>query len=270
MARLWFQVRQLAPQMRTVLLTGPPDCGAEAVGRLLLQFSAQPERRFIVIGSPEADLRFAGLDSPYTASVETFYFIPEVDQLSLDAQKGLVRLLRKRRSHYLSVVASTSKDLRIGVRVGTFIPELCQLLEAVHLSIPALSDRSEDVPMLLEQLVSMHCVSLNRQIPRISPKVLLAAMGHSWGGNCRELVDVVKELLTGTEEKTELDLRDWARAMHDMKTSRPAPIVQMRPLREIIHEHISSVVAACQGKKSQAATVLGISRSTLYRLLDHI
>src|SRR5579875_2036813 len=112
MSQLWSQIRRLAPHIRTVLLTGQPDSGQEAIARVLLDLSPSPRRSFVQITAADADerlLRPAGLAA---LPADVFLYLPDVHRFSPAAAEGLLRLMRMRRSRALTIVASTTEDPR--------------------------------------------------------------------------------------------------------------------------------------------------------------
>ncbi len=269
MSKLWLQVRRLAPHMRRLLLNTAPNCGAEAVAHLFLQLSARPQRPFLTLSIPEAELRFQNFgQSSHALTSDAFYFVPDVEELSLQAQEGLRRVLHNRRNHSLSLVASTSQDLSTAVSIGTFLPGLLIALAAVCIEVPPLSERTEDLPMILQQMISKQCRIAERTPPRLSPTLLHSAMSHPWADNFRELTEIVEQLLNANSGKAVLNDRDWGRAIQECKRLRPQPEVRMQSLEAVLHEHVYSVLVACKGHKSRAAAVLGISRSSLYRIIE--
>lgn len=270
MSSLWSQLRRLAPHMRTLLLTGPPDSGQEAVARLLLDLSAQPRRVFLSLPASEADEQLHRAQSPGGFPPDVFLFLPDADRLSPEAQGNVLRLLRSRRPHTLAIVAAaTAEDLRSLVSLGRFAPELAEALHAVRVAIPPLKQRAEDVPMLLQQMIQHRCRTADRTAPQIAEEVLRAAMQHPWTGNLRELSEVANELIHRSPRKGELSLAEWASAVKVQRTPDPvATPVRLLKLEAVIQEHIYAVLRACSGNKQRAAEVLGISRSTLYRTLE--
>lgn len=268
MSHLWLQIRSLAPFMRTLLLTGEPDCGAEAVASVFLQLSRESQRPFVKLHKSEAELRFARLArSPYLYD-NTFYFIPEVGDLSLQAQEGLCRVLHNRRTNGVSVVASTSYDLSSLASIGTFLPQLSRSLGAVRVRVPKLSERAEDLPILLQQMIHRLCLAERHPVPQLSSELFHSAMTYPWAGNFRELAAICRELLEGQHGETHLDEKDWKRATQVLRRAEAASHVRLLTLKQIVNEHLQGVLVACEGKKSRAAEVLGISRSCLYRMLD--
>lgn len=269
MSQLWSQLRRLAPHVRTVLLTGEPDCGQEAVARLLLDLSPQPKRPFLSLSAEDAEQR---LTRGIHASIppEVFLYLPDVHRLSTAAQDGLLRLVRTRRSRSLAIIAATKEDLRAMVSTGRFSPELAEYLGSVRLTVPALRNRREDVPMLINQMLAARLQGTGESVPQVTEDLLRAAMQHNWPGNLRELSSAVEYVLSEVREGSELSGADLHRALassQQPQSHEPAP-VRMVPLDAIVQEHIYAVLRGCRGNKLRAAEVLGISRSTLYRMLD--
>ena len=269
MSQLWSQLRRLAPHVRTVLLTGNPDCGQEAAARLLLDLSPYPRRPFLALNQAEAEAHLARSSGLHLVPNEAFLFLPEADRLSPAAQQGLLRLLRIRRSRALSVIAAVSEDLRALVGTGRLSAELAEALGTVRVSLPDLHERAEDLPMLLSQMLSLRSHALQQPVPQLSEEVLRAAMQHTWPGNLRELADVVDGLIVGGAAGEELRAACLQRALRAVGAPKPGvPPVRMIKLDTVVQEHIFSVLRGCRGNKLRAAEVLGISRSTLYRILD--
>ncbi|MGI4826832.1 MAG: sigma 54-interacting transcriptional regulator, partial [Janthinobacterium lividum] len=189
MSQLWAQIRRLAPHVRTVLLTGASGSGQEAVARLLLDLSPAPRRSFVVLPEAEAEERLGRPSAIHALPVETFLFLPELERLSPAAQQGLLRLLRTRRSSGFSVIGAASEDLRALVSMGQFSPELAEALGSVRIAVPALKERLEDLPMLLNQMLSLRCHAAERPIPQLTEEFLRTAMQHAWPGNLDELTE---------------------------------------------------------------------------------
>ncbi len=269
MSRLWSQMRRLAPHLRTLLLTGAPDCGQEAIARLMLDLSPQPRRTFLVLAACELEERMEKAQSSADLPAELFLFLPDADGLSPNAQASLLQFLRNRRQGGTTVVAASTENLKTLVSLGRFSAELAEVLSAVRMEIPALKERAEDIPMLLNQMISMRCGMKQRLVPQISEPVLHAAMQHPWFGNLRELSEIVNEVLKVTGSKPEIGIAEWTRALGVQRLPKANPVpVRMMRLDAVIQEHIYAVLRACSGNKQKAADVLGVSRSTLYRMLE--
>ena len=275
MSRLWSQLRHLAPHIRTLLLTGPPDAGQDAAARLLLDLSSHPRRPFLVWKHPEAEEKLVRIHNFAPTSQDIFLFLPDVDELSLAGQNCLLRLIRTRRARNFSVVAAAQEDLRGQVSLGRFSAELADMLQAVRVALPPLQERTEDLPMLLGHMVAMRSQASAKRVPHLSDELLRAAMEHPWTANFRELGEVADALVESAEDipgrsVREMGAPDLHRAIAKLQRSakEPAQPVRMVKLDTVVHEHIHAVLKGCRGNKQKAAETLGISRSTLYRMLD--
>src|SRR5579875_378217 len=270
MAQLWSQMRRLAPHVRTVLLTGESDCGQEAVARVLLDLSPHPHRNFIAITAADAEDRLLRPSALHLLSVDTFLFLPDLQRFSPAAQEGLLRLLRTRRSRPLTVVACVNEDPRSLVSLAGLSPELAELFGTVRIAVPSLRQRPEDLPMLITHMLSVRAGETAGTMPGLTEDFLRAAMAHPWSGNLAELARTVKALVSGPRVPAELRAADLHRVLAGIN-SRPvesSPSARMVSLDTVVQEHILAVLRACHGNKLRAAEVLGISRSTLYRMLD--
>lgn len=270
MAQLWGQVRRIAPHLRAALLTGAADCGQEAVARVLLDLSPNPRRSFFQLSAAEAEtrlLRPAGLTA---IPADLFLFIPDVHRYSAEAQRSLLQLMRMRRSRAFTVVAATVEELGSLVAVGRFSAELADALSSVRVTVPSLRERVEDLPMLLAHLLETHRTDRNRPILKPTEPFLRAAMAHPWSGNFRELVRVVEAFCASARSEAELSAEDLEKVLAEQsrKSSAETMPIRMVSLDTVVQEHIGAVLRACRGNKLRAAEILGISRSTLYRMLD--
>lgn len=254
-ARVWSQIRRVAPYFRAALLTGESGCGAEAAARALHALS------------PVSKLPFFVLDN--TAFDSGLLFVPNVNQLSPDAQRNLLRHLRAR-TRPVRIVASTSVALRAAVSAGRFSPALAEALSAVQIALPALRERCEDIPLLLEHAVHNIAARLHRNAPTLDDSFHHAASAFEWPGNLAQLESVLDHVLVSAPHETlsALDFQIAAAASAPVVTTETKAPVRMVRLDDIVQEHIRAVLVASHGNKLRAAEVLGISRSTLYRMLD--
>lgn len=270
MAQLWVQVRRLAPHCRTVLLTGEPDSGQAAVARLLLDLSTTPRRPFVQCGAQEAEDRLVRGSGYLALPPDSFVFIPDLAQYSPLAQDALLRLLRHRRARPLTLVAAVTDDLRTLVSVGRFNAELAALLDGVRIALPPLRERVEDLPMLVSHLLCSPSDKGPRAAHTASEDLLHAIMDHRWPGNLRELEETLTAVVASAEQSL-LSASDLHRALRRQETpsGQDTGALRMVSLDTVMQEHIAAVLRACRGNKLRASEVLGISRSTLYRMLDH-
>jgi DNA-binding NtrC family response regulator len=271
MAHLWLQVRRLAPHVRNVLLTGLPHCGQEAVARLLLDFSAAPKRNFVQVSAADANIYCSRHSGFVPLPADVVLFIPDLDRFSLASAESLLQIMRMRRSRLFTVVAATSRDLHALAAAGRFPNDLAHALSSVRLDMPELKQRREDIPMLLGHLLAVRASESCSASHTMSADFLHAAMEYAWPGNLQELSHVASSLVENATDGLELSASDFTRVVEIPQTApaiAAAQQVRMISLDDVMQEHLSSVLRACRGNKVRAAEVLGISRSTLYRMLN--
>lgn len=269
-AHLWLKVRRLAPHVRTVLLTGAPDCGQYAVARLLLDLSPAPKRSLVQLTAADANVRLNDRSGLALLPADAFLFIPDIDHYSPSAAETLLRIMRMRRSRLFTVVAVATKNLHALTAAGSFPKELAQLLTCVSFALPELKQRLEDIPLLLRHLLAPGTPVTGSAIPTFTNDFLRAAMEYTWPGNFQELARVANLLGKLVRDGRELTASDFASVV----ASKPAPPIMTTPavrlvaLETVVQEHVTSVLHGCGGNKLRAAEVLGVSRSTLYRMLN--
>lgn len=271
MAHLWGQIRRLAPHVRTLLLVGQDGCGQDAVARLLHDLSPQSHRLFLQMSAAEMESKLTRASGLHALPSDLFLFLPDLHMLSSGAQEALLQLVRQRRSRSLTVVAAAAEDLRSLVATGQFRADLAEVLGALTLPVPSLKQRKEDLPMLISQLLSAFNRGGSQEGPTPEPseEFLQAAMEHAWPGNLPELCGALG-WLCARGKGGRLSTSDLYQALAAQMPSRSSdqPATRMVSLDTIVQEHLQAVLSACRGNKLKAAEVLGISRSTLYRMLD--
>jgi DNA-binding NtrC family response regulator len=257
------QVRRVAPYYRTASLSGEPGCGDETVARALHALGPMHEREFLVFHAAEAEDRFASNCLPAEITMAGVLYLAEVEQLSRAAQDGLLRLLRMQNSRSTRIVAFVGKGLKPLISAGFFSPELAGALGSLRIMLPALRERAADIPQLLLQYLQY-----GNQPSHVSSDFTAMASRFAWPGNLPQLRSVAEWLLLHRPSKTLSadDLKDALESMSDQPARPPGP--RLVRLEQVAQEHIRSVLMACNGNKLRAAEVLGISRSTLYRMLD--
>jgi len=266
-ARVWSQIRRVAPHFRAAVITGEPGSGAEAAARSLHALSPVSQLPFAVIEAAEAE-SFLTATSIHSV-LEGLIFIPDADRLTPAAQRGLIRKLRIRGRHPLRVVVAAATELRASVSAGRFSAELAEILGTVRIALPPLRERSEDIPLLLTQLSQRVAERLGVATPVFAPSFQAAAVAFAWPGNLAQVEQLFTHLLS-SGQATVLTSEHFAAATErtpEAPSLVPAPTRMVR-LEAIVQEHIRAVLIACHGNKLRAAEVLGISRSTLYRMLD--
>jgi len=276
-AQLWLQLRRVAPLYRTAVLLGEPGSGAEFAARVLHELSPAAHQPFLVFPAADAEDRFHARN-PYARNPcpsEGVIFLPELERLSLAAQNGLLQMLRRRGSRSPRMVAACSRSLRTLVAATGFNPELASALGAIQIALPALRDRGEDIAPLANAALQLSAAARKLAAPNFSPCLLEAARAFPWPGNLDQLraaFDWLMEIHGGEPTLYARDLESALAALAHTPAAQNAaaqsPAPRLVCLDLVVQEHVRSVLSACQGNKLRAAEVLGISRSTLYRMLE--
>jgi DNA-binding NtrC family response regulator len=221
------------------------------------------EREFLSFHAAEAEERFASNHLPPEITMAGVLYLAEAEQLSRPAQDGLLRMLRMQNARSTRIVAFVGKGLKPLISAGFFSPELAGALGSLRIILPALRERAADIPMLL-----LHYLHYSSQPDHVSPDFTALASRFAWPGNLPQLHSVAEWLTVHRSAKTlsAEDLSDALESMSDQPAQPAGP--RLVRLEQVAQEHIRSVLMACNGNKLRAAEVLGISRSTLYRMLD--
>ena len=270
MRRLRLQVERIGPHFRTVLLRGEMGTGKERVARALHDRSGSAGDPFVVRRAASlSELAADENNDSIRTLAQTLgggtLFVDRAEDLSPGAQWLLLRLLEQRVG--LRLIASTSRDLRRLMAAGRFVEELYHRLAMVEITIEPLRGRTEDIPGLAMRLVAQFAAQYNKRIDSIACEALARLEGHTWPGNLRELENVVRNgvlrcegIVLGVDDLPSLGEPTAFTKDQDLKTP--------QRLQDVIDRHVLHVMRECSGNKVRAAEVLGISRSTLYRMLE--
>jgi DNA-binding NtrC family response regulator len=170
------------------------------------------------------------------------------------------------------IIAATNRDLPAAVRGGAFREDLFYRLNVVHLPVPALRDRREDIPALAQSFLARFAAELRRGSMRFAPETLEALTAHRWPGNVRQLKNAIERmavLAPGDELTPDLLPPEMSAA-----DAAGAPVSTDRPLKEAVSEfkrsYIRAVLASCGGNQTRAAERLGLQRTFLNRLIKEM
>ncbi|HXP47307.1 MAG TPA: helix-turn-helix domain-containing protein, partial [Terriglobales bacterium] len=157
-------------------------------------------------------------------------------------------------------VAATNKRLETLIEEGKFRPDLYYRLNVFRLEVPALHERKEDIPLLVDHFIRKFSQAMNKRIVRVSPAAMALLQQYDWPGNVRELENAVERAMVVAQEP-ELREEDFT-----LKLSASPESVPMT-LDEVERVHILKVLEECGGNQTRAAERLDIDRVTLYNKL---
>ena len=274
MRRVRMQVPRIGPHFRSVLVRGETGTGKELVARALHAaggsrngpfVSCSAELAIVMTGFSDSPMPVDGLSCLMKAWWPGTLFLAGVNELGLDAQDRLLRVLAQSELEVLRIVAATTEDLRVLVSAGRFRQELFARLATVEIALPPLRDRVEDLPELTKHFLTRFPETHRRPARRIDDDAMARLQEYLWPGNVNELMSVLHEAVL----RCNGDLLQMRHLPSFDGASRPqdSPMDSMR-LEDVVERHVLRVLKDCGGNKLRTAETLGISRSTLYRMLD--
>jgi DNA-binding NtrC family response regulator len=227
-------VTQVAPSRSTVLISGESGTGKELIAKALHSASTRADKAFVPVntGSIPVDLLesqlFGHVKGAFTSAVASkkglfevadqgTIFFDEIATISPETQAKLLRVIQEREFMRLGgteqikvdvrIVAASNVDLLTLVREGRFREDLFHRLNVIHLQIPPLRDRREDVPLLLAHFLGRFCHENNTGLRQFTQNALKLLMDYDWPGNVRELENVVERaVVLSTQERVDVDL----------------------------------------------------------------
>ncbi|MBW1998119.1 MAG: sigma 54-interacting transcriptional regulator [Deltaproteobacteria bacterium] len=201
-------------------------------------------------------------------------FLDEMGDLPLNAQAKLLRVLEEKTLQRVGdlkqievdfrLVAATNKDLTRLISRGEFREELFYRLNTMTVHVPKLSERKEDIPLLVDHFLA----SLGKPEYRCTPAAIKALQKYAWPGNVREFKNVIERAVSLTDTGT-LDLEHFPSEIVTFSCRSPGPPgdgekLLVRELSRCEHDLIKEALKLTEGNMSKASRILGISRSTLY------
>jgi DNA-binding NtrC family response regulator len=162
------------------------------------------------------------------------------------------------------VVAATNRNLEHLVEEGRFREDLFYRLKVVIITLPPLRDRREDIPLLAEYFVRRHAARSGKTVARVTPEAMRLLTEHPWPGNIRELEHCIERAvaLASGQVLTPEDLAPELRDTIDSTLFRGSPT-----LEEVKRRYLAHVLQETGGNISRAATILGVERRSLQRML---
>lgn len=282
-------VRRVAPFPATVLIEGETGTGKELVARLLHRHSGR-KGHFVPVncGAIAPELMESELfghtrgaftsahqvrEGLFMAASGGTLFLDEISEMPVGLQVKLLRALEEGKIRPVGadrevpvdarVVASTQRDLPEEVRQGRFREDLLHRINVVHLALPALRERREDIPALVEFFMTEIAAELAMAAVPLDKASIGRLQAREWTGNVRQLRNVVERTVLLGELPAEL----ISAAEETAPAREPRPYPLDWTLEEVKQQHMRRVLEACGGNKSEAARRLGISRKTLERKL---
>jgi DNA-binding NtrC family response regulator len=275
----------------SILICGDTGTGKEMIARAIHYKSLRNKMPFVAVNCAaiprelmEAEL-FGYVKGAFTGAVslrigrfeeasEGTVFLDEIGELDLSLQAKLLRVLEEREIERLGsnthlkvnfkLISSTNRDLRREVETGNFREDLFYRINVVQLNVPSLVDRRDDIPLLVSELLMEVCIREDKML-NVSDEVMTIFKNYPWPGNIRQLRNVIERavILAKGDTITPVELSDEFLLYKRM----PQVPISVKPLREVQKQAIKEALRECNGNKSKAARMLGISRKAFYKRL---
>jgi DNA-binding NtrC family response regulator len=303
MTELFSQVDTIAAKSSTVLITGESGTGKELVARQIHQRSARKNGPFVAINCasiPETLIEselFGHEKGAFTHAVERrlgqfeladggTLFLDEIGELSPAVQVKLLRFLQEQEFYRVGrskpirvdvrIVTATNKDLEVLVRQGVFRQDLFYRINVIHLHLPPLRDRHDDVAALIDNFTARFAPHYGGRPISFSPAARALMISYPWPGNVRELGNVVESVLAlcprDTVEESDLPrkIRERSASEASMPQSFASGLAFDEAERMFETEMILKALKKANFVQVRAAEMLGISRRILKYKMDKL
>jgi two-component system nitrogen regulation response regulator NtrX len=298
MKKLWKEIQTAAPTNATVLIFGESGTGKELIARAIHSQSLRSKENFVQVNCAaipeeliESELfghekgSFTGATERKTGKFEQAdggtIFLDEIGDMSLKTQSKVLRVLEEGEVQKVGsnkvgkvdvrVIAATNKDLKKEIEEGRFRDDLFFRLNVVPLYSPALREKKEDLPLLVEYFVCNFAEENNFKAKKFAPEALEAMMRYPWKGNVRELKNVVERLLIMTEKDVigKTDLPEQIRGEHHVYLPEAAKVKTLKDLRDLAEkDFLLAKLVENNWNISQTAREIDTPRSNLYKKLE--
>jgi len=290
-------INRVAPAETAALLQGESGTGKELVARAIHDNSPRSDKPFVVVECSglteslfESELfghergAFTGAHAKKIGLVEAAeggtLFLDEVGDVPLNLQVKLLRLLEtgtyrpvgsvEPHEANFRLITATHRDLQAMVSEGSFRRDLFYRISTFPIALPALKERSEDLPLLIESLLSR--LSPDRAY-HVAAATLACLQRYAFPGNIRELRNILERAILLADDDVILPEHLTAEACDSAAASNDRQLLgsgEILPLREIERRYLMQVVARFQGDRDSLADKLGISKRTLFRKLQNL
>jgi DNA-binding NtrC family response regulator len=291
-------LERVADADASVLITGESGTGKELVARALHRTGKRSKGPFVAVNCaamPEPLLEselFGHTRGAFTDAKESrigllaqadqgTLFLDEIGDVPVRMQSKLLRALQERTVRPVGgnaevpfdarVLAATNRDLDVAIEEGSFREDLYWRINVIHIELPPLRARGGDILLLAQEFLGDAAAGAKKAISTFSPEAAKKLLDYAWPGNVRELKNCVERAvaLARFETISVDDLPDRVRSYtpRDILVSGGDPS-ELVTLEEVEKRYIACVMEAVSGNKVQAARILGIDRTTLYRKLQ--
>ena len=297
MRDLFESIKRVARSNATVAIRGESGSGKELVARAIHDQSARRDRAFVGVNCaalPETLMEselfgyekgaFTGATATKEGRIEAAHhgtlFLDEIGTLGLALQSKLLRILEDQTLMRLGgkkpirvdfrLITATNEDLEKAVHEGRFREDLYYRIHVVPLFVPPLRERADDIPLLVEYFVNLHCVTNRIPPKRVDEDAMQALKHYPWPGNVRELENVIQRVVVMTEgdiitlSNLSRDIRETTTRFAHEKLRLPSSGIDLEGEVAIFERHlIELAISEAHGVKAHAARLLGLNKEKM-------
>lgn len=298
MHQVYKMVERVSQANTNVLVTGSSGTGKELVARAIHANSPRAKKPFIAVNCGaipeslyESELfghkkgSFTGAtadkEGVFAAAHNGTLFLDEIGEIPLNVQVNLLRAIQEREvkpvgsTQYkkvdVRIVTATNKDLAEEVENGNFREDLYYRLNVVEINLPKLKDRREDIPLLTHHFIDKYNLQMNRAVKGVDSKAMKVLMSNEWKGNVRELENVIERAVLLTDDQF-IHTSDLPSSFLQDYDEEEEITIDSQSLNNAVNsfekQHIRNVLRQTDGNRSEAARLLSIDPSTLYRKME--
>lgn len=291
-------IEKVASSTATVLITGESGVGKEVIARAVHLRSPRADKIFLPVNCgaiPENLLEsqlFGHVRGAFTGAVSAqeglfqrarsgTIFLDEIGEMPVNLQVKLLRVIEEKEvlpvgatnsvQVDVRILAATNRNLTREMEAGRFREDLYYRINVINIHIPTLGERREDIPLLVEYLIQRHNVEMKRSYKGTDNAAMKILMSLPWKGNVRELDNVLERamILGNGEWITPADLPSG----EEVSEGKPHPALGGR-LKDAVQayerSYIENVLKDTRCDRTRVAKLLGLSRSSLYRKMEHL
>jgi two-component system, NtrC family, response regulator AtoC len=299
MRTLFQLIETVAATSSTILINGETGTGKELVARAIHQLSARKAQRFVALNCSaipdtllEAEL-FGHVRGAFTGAIATrqgrleqadkgTLFLDEVGTMPMALQMKLLRVLQEREFERIGdgrpikvdvrVIAATNANLARMVKAGTFREDLYYRLNVIEVALPALRERKEDIPLLVQHFITKYAARGSKML--VSQDAMRRLMAYHWPGNVRQLENAIERAIALLGGRTTIDAADLPPELQPAPAA-TAPSIDFpdagidlpSTVAELERDLITRALSRTGGNKAAAANLLHIKRTTLVEKL---
>ena len=298
MQRVFEMMAKVADSKATVLVSGETGTGKELVARALHYNSSRCGEIFLPVDCVslsenllESEL-FGHIRGAFTGAIRDkkgifeiadhgTIFLDEIGDISPSLQQKLLRVLDEgmiqpvgstdRQTVDVRVITATNRNLEKMVESGTFRQDLFYRLNVVAIELPPLRERTEDIVLLATHFLEKYCKESGKPLSGISGEALRLLEEYEWPGNVREIENIIERavLMESSREITPDSLPEKIARRRSMPTGDPDPLI-LKSLEDMARSHVATVLEKTGGNRTKAADILGIDRTTLWRMMKKL